>query len=66
MAGKPLQKIKTKKGAYHKSVQQRYGKRGFTKRGTIKRSIIAKDKKSTNPKLRKRATLAETYNKYRK
>lgn len=40
--GKWIQKVAKHKGALHRNVQSRYGKRGFTKRGTIKPSIITK------------------------
>ena len=63
---KSLSHIKTKKGSYTASVKRRYGKKGFTKQGTIRRSIITKDKQSTNLRTRRQANLADTYRKYRK
>jgi len=58
-----IQTIHMKKGSYRASVRRRYGKKGFTSSGTIKQSIINKDKRSLNPKLRKRAVLADTLRK---
>ncbi len=65
MPKKWIQKINLKKGSYRASVKRRYGKKGFTSKGTIKQSVINKDKHSRNPKIRKRAVLADTLRKRR-
>lgn len=54
-----------KRGSYRKSVQERYGKRGFTKEGTIKLEVINKDAKKPG-KLGRRARLAKTLRKIRR
>jgi hypothetical protein len=48
-----------KPGSYRASVMRRYGKKGFTERGTIKRSVIAKDAKEPG-KIGQQARLART------
>ncbi len=55
-----IKKAIKKKGSYRACVKHRFGKKGFTDRGTIKQSVINKDKKHSNPKIRKRAQLANT------
>lgn len=54
-----------KPGSYRASVMRRYGKRGFTRRGTIKREIIEKDAKKKG-KIGKRARLALTLRRLRR
>ena len=54
-----------REGALRKTVQRRYGKRGFTSRGTIKTEVLnkmAKEKGVTG----KRARLAKTLRKLKK
>ncbi len=51
-----------KPGSYRASVKRRYGKRGFTERGTIKREIIVRDSKKKG-RLGKQARLAKTLKK---
>ncbi len=46
-------------GNYRRSVKHRYGKKGFTSHGTIKRDVIEKDAKKAG-KLGKQARLAKT------
>ncbi len=46
-------------GNYRASVKRRYGKKGFSKQGTIKTEIINKDVKKAG-KLGKQARLAKT------
>lgn len=47
------------KGKYRASVKRRYGRKGFTKDGDIKMSVINKDIHSKNPTLRHRAQFAK-------
>lgn len=42
-------------GSYTKSILRRYGKAGFDSKGRIKCSVIRKDLKHKNEKIRKRA-----------
>ena len=60
-----IRKAIEKPGTYRKSIHRRYGKRGFTKKGTIKTEIIAKDVKKSG-RLGKQARLARTLRKLRK
>ena len=46
-------------GAYRRSVQRRYGKRGFTREGTIKREVIARDAQRSG-RIGRQARLART------
>lgn len=48
-----------REGKYRESVRRRYGKKGFTQRGTIKQEVIAKDVKKKG-KVGKQARLAKT------
>ena len=52
------------KGTYRASVKRRYGKAGFTERGTIKQSVIAKDSKKKG-RIGKQARLARTLRRLR-
>lgn len=52
-------------GSYRASVKRRYGKGGFTRRGTIKSSVIAADARKPG-KIGKRARLARTLRKVRR
>ena len=53
-----------KPGALHAYVKRKYGERGFTRRGTIKREILVKlAKHAKNPTIRRRAQLALTLRK---
>jgi len=54
-----IQEAVEKPGSYRESVQRRYGKAGFTKQGTIKKSVIAQDMQKSG-KLGRRARLAKT------
>jgi len=51
-----------KPGSYRASVRRRYGKAGFTSKGTIKQEIIASDAKKKG-RLGKQARLARTLRK---
>lgn len=65
MGKKFIQKAIKKPGALKQTVQRRYGKRGFTQRGTIKAEILSKlarEKGVTG----KRARLAQTMRKLKK
>jgi hypothetical protein len=53
-----------KKGGYRASVSRRYGKSGFTGRGTIKQEIIARDSQKSG-KIGKQARLAKTLRRMR-
>ena len=63
-----IQKAIRNPGALRKYVRRRYGEEGFTKRGTIKVSVLREI--ASNPRLslktRKRAVLALTLRKLRK
>lgn len=54
-----------KPGSYRASVKRRYGSRGFTQRGTIKKEIITRDARKKG-KIGKQARLAKTLKKLRK
>lgn len=65
--GKWVAKAGIRKGAYRESVKQRFGKEGFTKRGTIKMSVINRDiNKAPTLKTRRRAVLAKNFRTMRK
>jgi hypothetical protein len=53
-----------KPGSYRASVKRRYGKAGFTPRGTIKQEIITRDAKKSGT-IGKQARLAKTLRKLR-
>lgn len=55
-----IQEAIEKPGALRSYVKRRFSKRGFTDKGTIKVSILYKLKRSKNPTIRKRASLALT------
>lgn len=57
-----IQEAVGKEGAYRASVRRRYGKKGFTSRGTIKASVVEKDAKKGG-KVGKQARLAKTLRK---
>jgi len=59
MVRKWIHKAVKRLGAYRKSVQRRYGKRGFTERGTIKREVIARDAQRSG-RIGRQARLART------
>lgn len=50
-----------KKNSYRESVERRFGKKGFTKKDTIKMSVINKDTHSKNEKLKKKAVFAKNF-----
>jgi hypothetical protein len=52
-------------GRYRRSVLRRYGKKAFSKHGTILMKYIDKDAESDNPRIRKEAVLAKTYHRIR-
>jgi hypothetical protein len=54
-----------KPGSYRASVKRRYGKAGFTPRGTIKQEIITRDAKKSG-RIGKQARLAKTLKGLRK
>jgi hypothetical protein len=53
-----------KPGSYRASVQRRYGKAGFTEKGTIKKEIVARDAKKKG-RLGRQARLAKTLHRLR-
>jgi hypothetical protein len=53
-----------KPGSYRASVKRRYGKAGFTPRGTIKKEILTRDAKKSG-RIGKQARLAKTLRKLR-
>jgi len=55
-----------KPNALRNYVRRRYGRRGFTKRGSIKVSVLKKLAKSENKTIRARARLALTLRRLRK
>lgn len=59
MTKKWVQKAKLKKGTLRRTVRSRFGKRGFTARGTIKTEVLHKLAKEKGPTGR-RARLAIT------
>jgi len=59
-----IQEAIGKPGSYRASVKRRYGKHGFTREGTIKQEIIAKDAKKKG-RIGKQARLARTLGKMR-
>jgi hypothetical protein len=60
MAGeKWIHKAIERPGSYRASVRRRYGKAGFTERGTIKPEIVARDREAPG-RLGKQARLAHT------
>jgi len=54
-----------KPGSYRASVKRRYGKAGFTPRGTIKQEILTRDAKKSG-RIGKQARLAKTLKGLRK
>lgn len=52
-----------KTGSYRESVRNRFGKKGFTKKDTIRMSVINKDIHSRNEKLKKKAQFAKNFRK---
>lgn len=60
-----IQKAITKPGSLRAYVKRRYGRKGFTKKGTIKVSVL-KDLANEPGKVGKRARLALTLRKLRK
>jgi len=54
-----------KPGSYRASVKRRYGKAGFTPRGTIKQEILTRDVKKSG-RIGKQARLAKTLKGLRK
>jgi hypothetical protein len=54
-----------KPGSYRASVKRRYGKAGFTPRGTVKQEILTRDAKKSG-RIGKQARLAKTLKGLRK
>ncbi len=47
-----------RKGALRSYVKKKYGKKGFTRQGTIKKQVLMELKKSVNASVRRMATFA--------
>ena len=61
-----IQKAIKKPGSLRAYVKRKYGKRGFTEKGTIRVEVLRRLKKHKNPTIRRRAVLALTLRKLAK
>ncbi len=66
MGKKFIKRAIRKPGSLTATVRQKFGPRGFTKRGTIRVSVLRKLAAKGGPKTRKRAGLALTLRKLRR
>jgi len=67
LAKKWIQKIKMKKGSTKEYLYNKYGKRAFTKKGTIKNEYLNRAIKSAkDERIKKRLNLAKTLKKIRR